>query len=81
MNAPDKIAAELGRLIRRAADDQGMSMVELSTKSGIPRGSLYRYLDGDREMRLSDIGAVARVLGVDAGTLVHDAIQGASRSA
>lgn len=81
MNAPDKIAAELGRLISRAAESQDMSMVELSTKSGIPRGSLYRYLDGDREMRLSDIGAVARVLGVDAGTLVHDAIQGASRSA
>lgn len=79
MNATDPTARALGSLIRRAAEDRDMTLVELSERSGIPRGSLYRYIDGDRDMKISSIEAVAEALGIDAGVLLHDAIDAARR--
>lgn len=79
MNANDSTARALGTLIRRAAEDKGMTLVELSEKSGIPRGSLYRYIDGDRDVKLSALEAIATALGLDAGMLIHDAIDAARR--
>lgn len=81
MNATDPVATSLGILIRHAAEDQGITLVELSERSGVPRGSLYRYIDGDRDMKISTIEAIATALGMDAGVLLHDAIQHARRNA
>lgn len=81
MEAIDPTAAALGAIIRNTAEDKGMTLVELSERSGIPRGSLYRYLDGDRDMKLSNIEAIATALNLDAGILLHDAIQAARRNA
>ncbi|WP_168165373.1 helix-turn-helix transcriptional regulator [Brachybacterium sp. HMSC06H03] len=81
MNANDSTAAALGAIIRRAAEDRDMTLVELAERSGVPRGSLYRYIDGDRDMTLPTIESIAAALGLDPGAMIQDAIQQARRNA
>lgn len=58
-----------------------MTLVELAERSGVPRGSLYRYIDGDRDMTLPTIESIATALGLDPGAMIQDAIQQARRNA
>jgi len=84
MEPNDPVATALGNLIRATAEDQGMPLGELAKKSGVHRVSLYRYLEGDRDMQLSVLTAIAGALRVEPHALLHDAIERAgwdSRSA
>lgn len=37
---------------------------DLATRAGISTSAMYRYLDGDRQMRLKDVGNIAQALGM-----------------
>lgn len=79
MSTNDHIAAALGQIIRDTADDKGMTITDLSERSGVHRVTLQRYIAGTREAKLSIISDVAGALGVDAGDLVDRAIEKARR--
>lgn len=81
MENNDPVAVALGTLIRNTAEDQGLAQGELAKRAGIHRVTLYRYLDGDRDMPLSVLTAIAGVLGVAPDGLIHDAIERASGDA
>lgn len=75
MSTNDRVAAALGQIIRDTAEDKGMTITELSEKSGVHRVTLQRYIAGTREARLSVLSDIADALGVDAGEMVDRAIQ------
>jgi len=54
---------ELSDELRRAIRASDKTVYELSTKSGIPYPTIYRFLAG-ADMRLSRASKIARVLGL-----------------
>lgn len=63
------VAAQLRAEIAAA----GLSVVGAAKKSGVPRGTLVRYLDGTREIPVSVMYRLALALGVDVPTLIERA--------
>jgi len=59
------VAAQLRAEIAAA----GLSVVAASKRSGIPRGTLVRYLDGTREIPVSVMYRIAHALGLDVSTV------------
>jgi transcriptional regulator with XRE-family HTH domain len=57
--APDRLAA----LVRRAAKLDGISIAELSRRSGVGRVTLQRWLTGVRGIRIGDAIRVLDALG------------------
>lgn len=43
---------------------KGWNRLELAKRSGISASSIYRYLDGERQMKLQDIADIADALGI-----------------
>lgn len=61
----DQFTLALARELRIAHDDSPLATrKELSAASGIPPRSLKRYLDGEREVPLTELRSLARTLGV-----------------
>jgi len=81
MTEDQAVAIALGTLIRHAAEEQQMPLVKLARAAGMPRASLYRYLDGERDMPLSALTAIAGALNVAPDALLHGAIEAARRDA
>lgn len=81
MDDKNPLAVALGNLIRRTAEKRDLTLVQLSERSGIPRGSLYRYIDGERDMQLSVLTAIAGALNEQPDALLHEAMQAARRDA
>jgi transcriptional regulator with XRE-family HTH domain len=64
------VAAEL----RAERSRLRVSYPDLAEASGIPRNTLLRYLNGQRDIPLPAFGRIARALELDAGQVL-DAIQ------
>lgn len=75
MSTNDLVAAALGGIIRDIAEEKGLTITELSERSGVHRVSLQRYIAGSRQARLTELSLIADALGVDAGAMVDRAIQ------
>lgn len=63
------IAAQL----RSAIAMQKMLKKDLAEKSGIPVISLSRYLNGHRDIPVTQLVAICNALGLDAGTVLNEA--------
>ena len=55
--------------VEAARIEKGMTRLELSEASGIPRPTLYRRLDGHVPFDIDELERVANALGVDPVTL------------
>lgn len=64
------VAAEL----RAERSRLRVSFPDLAERTGIPRNTLLRYLNGQRDIPMPAFGRIARALGIDAGEML-DAIQ------
>lgn len=49
--------------LERAMSDAGMNQAELARKSGLPTGTISRYLAGDRSPKAYHVGRIAEALG------------------
>lgn len=63
------VAAELKRLV---IDDE-TGMMRLARKTGIPRSTLNRYLDGQRDIRVAELRKIADALNVPVGDVLTQA--------
>ena len=61
---------ETGRRIRQAREARGLSIVACAQMAGLGAATLGSWERGDREIGLSQLLRVARVLGVDPGALL-----------
>ena len=61
---------ETGRRIRQAREARGLSIVACAQMAGLGAATLGSWERGDREIGLSQLLRVARVLGVDPGSLL-----------
>lgn len=63
------VAAELTRLVEQAQT----GIVRLSRLTGIPRGSLKRYLDGERDLRVAELRKIADALHANVADVLTEA--------
>lgn len=63
-------SARVRRQVVTAMKESGVSRNALADKTGIPRPTLNRSLDGHRPLNTDEIDAIARALGVSLGDLV-----------
>lgn len=69
----DKISAAIAAQIGAEMGARGWSKPELAKRAGFSTSSVYRYLDGEREMKLGDIADFARAFEMDAFDLINRA--------
>ena len=62
--------AEVARRVRGALRDAGVSIVELSTSSGIALRTLHRRMTGLSAWTTREIATIADALGVDVAALI-----------
>lgn len=71
---PDPFTAALAREVRIALDDSPLRFrKDLAEAAGVPMRSLKRYLDGEREIPLTELRSIARALGVSVIALIDRA--------
>lgn len=71
---PDPFTLALAREVRIALDDSGLRFrKDLAESADIPMRSLKRYLDGEREIPLTELRSIARALGVSVTALIDRA--------
>ena len=71
---PDPFTLALAREVRIALDDSDLRFrKDLAESADIPMRSLKRYLDGEREIPLTELRSIARALGVSATALIDRA--------
>lgn len=63
------VAAELTRLV----GEEQTGIVRLVRLTGIPRASLKRYLDGDRDIRVAELRKIASALNVSVADILTEA--------
>lgn len=63
------VAAELTRLV----GEEQTGIVRLVRLTGIPRASLKRYLDGDRDIRVAELRKIASALNVPVSEILAKA--------
>ncbi len=54
--------------LKAAIRDSGLTVYEIAKRADFEPDSLYRWLAGDRDMRLSTAGAIMEVLGMELKT-------------
>ena len=70
----DPFTTALARELRIALDDSPLrTRKELTEASGVPPRSLKRYLDGEREIPLTELRSLARALGVSLTAIIDKA--------
>ena len=69
---------QVAETVARRLEASGMSKYELSRRTGIPRSTLYRKLDGMRAFDVYELYVISRELGVPYTDLV--AVDGALAS-
>lgn len=57
------LQAEVGRLIRQAANEAGLTLKELSEKLGVSRPTIYAYASGQLRISESRLAQIARITG------------------
>ena len=77
----NRVDAEVARRVRGALTDAGVSIVELSTSSGIPLQLLDPLLAGDSPWTTHDVTTIADALSVEPAALVNDSHSPADRVA
>lgn len=60
----ENIAAAMIVQIKAEMAARDWNRTELAKQSGISSSSMYRYLDGERQMKLQDIADIAAALGM-----------------
>lgn len=63
------VAEELTLLVGEAQT----GIVRLSKLTGIPRGTLRRYLDGDRDIKVAELRKIADALRVELADILREA--------
>ena len=81
MSNIDPRTIALGQEIRAEAAAQRLTIAELSTKAGVPRSSLYTWLDGKANFPIDGLVKVADTLRVAPHTLIERAEDRARRDA
>lgn len=51
--------------LRKALTDDGRTVYRLSEDSGVPAASIYRFLSGERSLKLKQAGMLANVVGLE----------------
>jgi DNA-binding NtrC family response regulator len=73
----DTTARDVASHIRRALEAARISRLEASERTGIPRSTFYRKVDGlGKPFDVDELAAVAGVLGTDVAGLLRDATEG-----
>lgn len=67
-SAPTPLYCAITAVIRGEEAAQKMERTELALRAGIPVRSLHTYLTDQREMRIGQIDAVAKALGLSGAT-------------
>ena len=81
MTSIDPRTIALGQEIRAEAAAQLLTIAELSVKAGVPRSSLYTWLDGKANFPIDGLVKVADTLRVAPHTLIERAEDRARRDA
>ncbi len=76
-----RAAAEIGTLIKRARERQGLTIEELGKRTGITPHYLATIEQGERDPSFSTMCAIAEGLGVSLGEMVSGECDGPSESA
>lgn len=71
---PEAIA--LGRVIRTAAADSGLTMTALARRSGISRAALYLYMDGTRAIPVATLARIGHAADIPGWELMRRAATG-----
>jgi transcriptional regulator with XRE-family HTH domain len=66
-------STSVGETVRRIMADKGITQVELSDATFIPRATLIRRLHGQSSFTVTELVAVAAALDVSASVLIEDA--------
>lgn len=79
----DRDLQQLRQVLRQAVDASRMPIREMERRLGVGHGSLYRMLDGDLDLRVRHLLALAELLGVPPADFLEtgcpDAARGAKR--
>jgi transcriptional regulator with XRE-family HTH domain len=71
MDTQHPFTLALARELRIALDDSPLRFrKDLAEASGVPIRTLKRYLDGEREIPLTELRSIARALGVSVASLI-----------
>jgi len=81
MTSIDPRTIALGQEIRAEAAAQRLTIAELSVKAGVPRSSLYTWLDGKANFPIDGLVKVADTLRIAPHTLIERAEDRARRDA
>jgi len=77
----NRVDAEVARRVRGALRDAGVSIVELSTSSGIALRTLHRRMTGLSPWTTREVATIADALSVEPAALVNDSHSPADRVA
>lgn len=66
----DQFNEVVGMVLKAARKDRNMAQTFIEEKTGLFRAQLYRVERGDREVSISELYRLSRVLNVDAGGLL-----------
>ena len=74
-SGPDDLNSVVGDVIRGEYTKRGLTLERLATASGIPYGTLRRKIAGGAPLYVSELIALARIIGVDPGAILDEAEQ------
>jgi len=79
----DQDLSQLRQVLRQAVDASRMPIREMERRLGVGHGSLYRMLDGEFDLRVRHLLALAEILGVSPTDFLEmgcpDAVRNAKR--
>jgi transcriptional regulator with XRE-family HTH domain len=64
---PEQLTRAVSKVLRRLAEERGVSGNQLAKQTGIPQPTMARKLRGASVVDLDDIEAICKVLGVTPG--------------
>lgn len=63
---------EMSKNLRRALDEQRFSVAQLAELSGVPRKTIYHWLNGQKPRNVEQLLKVCRVLSISVEQLFRD---------
>lgn len=73
MNTPDTTAREVSRVVGQRLAAAGVSTQRASVETGIPRATLIRRLQGTSSFQITELSAIATLLGVSMSDITAEA--------